>query len=293
MHVRLAARIAAVLLTGCMLVGAPARAQVATREEISLQNQILELRHQLEQLRAQPAGGSALGATAAVQAGPGANDLLPQLLERVSALEDQVRSLRGRVEDLENAQARTAADLGKRIDDLAFQVQQSQGGAPPAPAAAAPAAAAPPPTLSPPPAPLGTLPAGPAVTPRRTPELAMQEGQAALARRDYAAAEAAAQEVLKQGRGPHSYEAQFLLAQALSGERKWRDAAVAYGDVYQRATTGNRAQESLVGLANALVALQDKKSACAALNTLRGQFGQPKAELRESVAAARVRADCK
>ncbi len=291
---RAACRLAAAgLLAGGLLTAPFARAQVDSREAIALQNQILQLRHQLDQLQqgGAPVASTPLPPPVPPGSGGASSDLLPQLLDRTTALEDAVRDLRGRVEALENAQARQAADLGKQIGDLAFQVQQMQGAAPPA--ARAPATvAAPPPTQSPPPASLGTVPAGPAATARRTPELAMQEGNAALARRDYAAAEAAAQEVLKQGRGPRSYDAQFLLAQALAGERNWRDAALAYDDAYNRGPSAGHAQDSLLGMANALYALNDRKAACVALDKLRTQFPQPRGDLRDSIAASRVRSGC-
>lgn len=303
---RLAGAALAVAITLAALPGAPARAQVESREGIALQNQILQLQQQIDQLNGEVGRGGRVVAPpeqSAPSSGAG-SDLMPQLLDRVSRLEDEVRSLRGRVEDLENTTQRQGADLGKQISDLAFQVQQMQGGQPPA-AAPAPAQGPAPgrqSSLSPAPAPLGTVPvtpplpapvpAGPAATPRRTPELAMQEGNAALARRDYATAEAAAREVLN-ARGSRGYDAQFLLAQALAGQRSWRDAAVAYGDTYQRAVAGNHAQDALVGLANSLIALNDKRSACDALDTLRGQFPTPRPDLRDSVAAARSRAGCR
>ncbi len=296
------------------LAATPARAQMQSREGIALQDQILELRHELDLMRNQapPYGGSSLGRQPPPPVTGNAGDLLPQLLDRVATLEDQMRDLRGRVEALENTQRQQGADLGKQIGDLQFQLQQMQGGAPPGGAASG-STAGQATTLSPPPGNLGTLPAGsvppgapanaaatprlplpagPAASPRRTPELAMQEGNAALARRDYPAAEAAAREVLQGGRTPRSYDAQFLLAQALAGERDWRGAAVAYGDAYQRATTGGHAQDALLGLGNSLTALGDKKSACEALDTLRAQSPTPRPDLREAVLAARVRAGC-
>ena len=116
---------------------------------------------------------------------------------------------------------------------------QSGGGTPSAlrrSRAGADTAAAPP---APPPGPSGP----------RTPELALQEGNAALARRDYAAAEAAAREVLANRTSPRAYDAQFLLAQALAGEKQYPQAAVAYDDVYNRARTGSHAQDARLGLA--------------------------------------------
>ena len=92
--------------------------------------------------------------------------------------------------------------------------------------------------LLPPSTSLGGPPSGPPGTAgpvRRTPELAIQEGNAALARRDYPAAEQAAREVLSGNRtSPRAYDAQFLLAQALTGQRQYSQAAIAYDDAYNR-----------------------------------------------------------
>ena len=96
----------------------------------------------------------------------------------------------------------------------------------------------------------------------------MQEGNAALARRDYPAAEAAAREVLANRTSPRAYDAQFLLAQALSGEKQYPQAAVAYDDVYNRARTGSHAQDARLGLASSLTAINEKKAACDVLSRM-------------------------
>ena len=122
----------------------------------------------------------------------------------------------------------------------------------------------------------------------------MQEGNAALARRDYAAAEAAAREVLAAGRGaPRGADAQFLLAQALAGRRDHQAAALAYDEAYNRSRTGARAPDALLGLANALVALNERPAACATLDKLRAEFPNARADLREAASAARGRAGCR
>ena len=122
----------------------PAHAQVDSREGIALQNQIYQLRQELKSVQDQAArGGGSPGAPA--YAPPpqqaGGSDLLAQLLTRVDALEDQVRQLRGRIDETQNQLQRQNDDLGKRIDDLAFQIspQGGQPGARPA-ASAAPSA---------------------------------------------------------------------------------------------------------------------------------------------------------
>ena len=107
---------------------------------------------------------------------------------------------------------------------------------------------------------------------KRTAEVAMQDGSAALARRDYPAAETAAREVIAVPKSPRAYDAQFLLAQALNGKKDYQGAAVAYDDTYNRARTGAHAQDSLLGLANALTSIGEKRAACATLDKLRAEF---------------------
>lgn len=120
----------------------------------------------------------------------------------------------------------------------------------------------------------------------------MQEGNAALARRDYPAAEAAAREALGK-KGPRATDAQFLLAQAEMGQRNYQQAAPDFYDAYNRSRTGGRAPDALLGVANALIALGDRQSACDALQKLRSEFPQPRADIREGEVGARQRAACR
>jgi TolA-binding protein len=277
------------LLQAAVIPGA--HAQMETREGIALQNQILELRHELQQLQAQggrgaaPSGGSYLGRAPAYPSGQAPNsDLVAQLLSRVDSLEDQVRQLRGQVEEVQNQVQRQGADLSKRIDDLAFQTgggRSSEGAAQsPAPAATSKPAPAPAPA--------------PTTSARRTPEVILQEGNAALARRDYTAAEQAAREILNNHRSsPRSYDAQYLLAQALAGARQYPQAAIAYDDAYNRSRKGNHAQDALLGLATSLVAINEKRAACETLTKLRSEFSPPRADLRDSINSLNQRAGCR
>ena len=274
----------------------PAAAQVESREGIALQNQIMQLQQQIQQLQSQVQGGGGtptyLGRPPAygTQAPSGAGDLTAQLLSRVGALEEQVRQLRGRVDEVENEVQRQGADLGKRIDDLAFQTGHAPATAPGSPPGTAPnqptgPAALP---LTPP-----ATPGQPPAPVKRTPELAMQEGNAALARRDYPAAEQAAREVLANYRtSPRAYDAQFLLAQSLAGQRQFSQAAIAYDDAYNRARKGGHAADALVGLANALASINEKKAACDTIGKLHTEFPNPRADLREAAATTAQRAGC-
>ena len=271
------------LVSAWLVVPGVARAQLDSREAIQLQNQMLELRRDVQALREQMRSGGNSGSSGgsifarpSSPSGAGGGDMTAALLERVSQLEEQVRRMQGRLDEVDNARQRQGDELKKDLDDLNFKLGSGAGATrPPAPPPAAAAGAA-----------------GVAVA-RRTPEVAMQEGNAALARRDYPAAEAAAREVLAFPRSPRAADAQFLLAQTLAGKRDFQGAAVAYDDTYNRNKIGVNAQPSLLGLANSLNAINEKRAACATLDKLKAEFPNPRADLKEPIAAARQRAGCR
>lgn len=320
MRLRLSIALAACLLVSFAWLRIAHAQQMETREGIALQNEIYQLQQELEQLRQQGpgrGGGSSLGGYSEREAPAprgGPNDLVTQLLSRVNTLEDQVRDLRGRIDELQNQTQQQSADLSKQLDDLKFQLQNGGGGrSPPGDGDAAPNEAAPPegPMTSPPPRDLGALSAQPRGAPdqplpltpqsprpsappmQRTPEVAMHAGYAALAQRNYQAAEAAARDVLNNHRtSPRAYDAQFLLAQALTGEHQYSQAAIAYDDAYNRNRKGVHAGAALVGLANSLASINEKRAACETLVKLHVEFPQSADELRPQIASVRQRAGC-
>jgi TolA-binding protein len=286
--------VAPLILAALLLVGAavaPARAQVDSREGIALQNEIYQLRQDLRTLQDQTARGGGGGSRQAPSAPPiqGGGELVAQLLTRVDALEEQVRQLRGRIDETQNQVQRQNDDLSKRIDDLSFQISPQGGRQGTGPGALLPPTAGQGLALAPvpPPPPRAAAPSGP-----RPPELALQEGNAALARRDYPAAEAAAREVLANRTSPRAYDAQFLLAQALAGERQFPQAAVAYDDVYNRSRTGAHAEDARLGLASALTSINEKKAACDVLSRMPGEFPHLRADVSAGMAATAQRAGC-
>ena len=286
--------VAPFILATLLLAGpaAPVQAQVDSREGIALQNQIYQLRQELKSVEDQMARGGGSAIRPPVYAPPpqqlgGGNELLAQLLTRVDALEDQVRQLRGRIDETQNQLQRQNEDVAKRIDDLAFQItpQGARGaGQRSAPASVSsepdPASGA----LVPPQA---ARPAGP-----RTPEVALQEGNAALARREYPAAEAAARGVLANRTSPRAYDARLLLAQALAGEKQYAQAAIAFDDAYTSSRKGTHAQDALLGLANSLSAINEKKAACDTLTRLRADFPQARPDIAAGAAATSQKAGC-
>jgi len=268
---------AAFMLGLILLAGNPAAAQMESREGIALQNQILQLRQELEQLRSR---GGSLPPPSSGRAPAGGGELVGQLLDRVSNLEEEVRRHRGRVDVLENQNRRMAEEIEKLRGDMEFRLGQG-GGGPARPAA-------PTPTLPPGPPTTSTGAAAP-----RTPERALAEGQTALARRDFSAAEAAAREALAVRQNAPVVAGQILLGEALNGKRDHGNAAIAFNEAYTRARTGPRAPEALIGLASAFQGLGNRRESCDTLNDLRSQFTNLSGPMLERANAARQRGQCR
>lgn len=275
--------VAAALLT-VLLASPGAQAQIESREGIALQNQMLELRREIDQLRR---GGSGLPAPSAAPRGAGGGELMGQLVSRVAEMEEEVRRLRGRNQELEFRNQRLAEDIEKLRGDLEFRLQQLETGRPGAPRPATP----PPQQRSDarpdtPPAPVAS--AGP-----RTPERALSEGQAALARRDYTAAEAAAREVIAARTPARAQDAQLLLGDSLAGRRQFQNAALAYDEAYRRNRQGARAPEALLGLSTAFAGFNARREACDTLDQLRSEFPRLSAPLAQRAEQARRANGCR
>lgn len=265
-----------------------ARAQsdtLTSREGIALQNEILSVQNQVQQLQAQvqqlqASGGGGGGNAAPAPSNGGGGDLVTQLLQRVTTLEEQVRTLTGNLQQLQNQVDTQNAQLSKQLGDLTFQVQNGGAsasgaaagggaGSPPTPEAAAPAVAAP------------------------TPEELMQRGILALHQGHYKESEGIAREILAKHRSsPRSYDAQFLLAQSLQGEQRYQDAALAFDDTYNMNRKGPRAPSALLGLSMTLSAIHQKAAACDTLKTLHAQFPKPPPYLVSPIKAQHQRLGC-
>ena len=280
-------RIGVLLVALLIAAPGPVLAQIECREGIALQNQLLQLRQELDTLRRAGAGAasSALPApqqAAAPRPATGASgDLVQSLLERVQRMEEEVRAVRGAAEQSEFRERQLRERVQKLEGDLDFRLQQletqRQGAAPAQPAR-----------------PAATNAAGqPAAAGPRTPQRAIADGQAALGRRDFAAAEAAAREVIASREAAQQVHAQMLLGDALIGRRDFAGAAVAYDDARRRNPQGSRAAEASVGVANAFIGLNNNRDACSVLNELRSARPDLAGPQAERAADARRRAQCR
>ena len=280
------------VVLAALLIALPglAFAQMDSREAIALQNQILQLRQELEVLRRgglappQPGGGSSLGMPQArPPAGAPQGDLVQGLLERVQRMEEELRLVRGRAEESEFRERQLRERVEKLEGDVDFRLQQLEGGQ--RRGDAAPARPAQPPQQAAQLAPQAAAP--------RTPQRALAEGQAALAKRDFRAAEAAAREVIASRDAARQVDAQLLLGDALTGRREYAAAAIAFDDARRRSPQGSRAPEATVGIANAFIGLNNNRDACALLDELRSTRANLSGPVADRAADARRRAQCR
>jgi TolA-binding protein len=264
-----------------LVLAMPALAQVESREGIALQNQILDLRREIDALRR---GGSAVPAPSAPARGSAASgDLVQQLLGRVQELEEENRRQRGQLDVAENNNRQLRDEVEKLRGDLDFRLQALERGAgrpaparPPQPGPAAQAPPAPAPSSAP-----------------RTVDKAISDGRAALAQRDFAAAEAAAREAIRARPGARAQDAHLLLGDALMGKRDFQNAALAYDEAYSRNRQGARAPEAMIGLANAFQGFGARREACETLDNLRSNFPNLAGPQAQRAADSRRRAQCR
>ena len=263
-------------------VGVAHAQMISSREGIALENQILELKQQIQSGQ-QGNGNSALAAPAPEPGGGGAatsSALLPNMLQQIQTLTDQVQNLRGRVDTLEHEVATQHDELKQEIGNLKFQL--SQNGATAAPGQG---------TAAPPPAPTPTPAPAAARAPRV--EASITAARRALAGGDYKAAAADSRAVIaRQGKGAGKGAAELTLADALSHQGDHQGAAIAYDDAYNANRAGPNAPDALLGLAGSLTAIHQNQEACDTLDSLASQFSSPSHSLATRIHLARVRAHC-
>lgn len=299
-----------------LLAAAPAFGQIESREGIALQNQIQELRRDIQALQGRGGGGgSALGAptplappSSSGQLAGGQQELLTRLLERVNALETEVRLLRGRSDETQNALSELKAAVEKNQADADFRLQELEGGGarrPAQPAQRQPAAQPPAQPSAQTPAQPSAQPRGQATLPRppsapaqapaaRSQAQILTAAQQALQRRDWATAEREAQAfIASYPRDSRVGEAYQIRAQALSGRGEHMQAALAYDDARSRTTDRVKRQEILLGLGRSLGAINERDSACEVFRQLASDFATDmRADVREAMTRERTRLGC-
>ena len=212
------------------------------------------------------------------------------LLDRVDAVESELRRLTARTEELEHRIERVVADGTNRIGDLEFRLVELEGGDLGALEAAPPLGGE---------APQRGLgqPAPAEETGESAPLLAESEradfdrARAALEEGDNEeAARLFAQFTETYTGGPLAPEAYFLRGQAHSRLGETSRAARAWLDSFNAAPDGERAAEALLGLGGALAELGQTEEGCLMLGEVGHRF--PDSPLAAEAAQERVALSC-
>ena len=208
-------------------------------------------------------------------------DALASLVARVDALEAQLRSITGQVEEqgnrtrqLEQEVGRLRADLQARLD----RIEQANRPTPP------PAAVEPPPTAAEPPVP---APAG------ETAQEAYNAGFRLWDARRYAEAQAAlGQAATRHAGSPWVSWMRNLEGRAYLDDDKPATAARIFLANYQDNPRGERAADSLYYLGQALTRLNRRAEACRVYAELEQVYPNMRGFLRENLPQARTDARC-
>jgi tol-pal system protein YbgF len=247
---------------------------------------------------------------------------------RVSQLEDIIRDLTGKMEEISYANEQTRRQLDKLSSDLDVRFQQLEQGRAPAQAQAAPQgqqqATAPAPASQS--GTLGSMTQGqlqanaPAVPPQATPgRPAAPPQQAArppapvasilpdgspedqykfafniLLQNDYDQAERAFRAYIdKHPSDSRTENARYWLAETYYVRDKFEPASTAFAEAYQKAPNGQKAPDNLLKLGMSLAKLNKPREACATFDRLGQQFPNAPGTIKSRATAEKTRLNCK
>jgi tol-pal system protein YbgF len=228
------------------------------------------------------------------EAAPPAGDPMIELTMRLEAIESQQRSLTGQIEELQFRLRQVETAFEKARGDTEFRLNALEGGRPAATAPAPQSAEAPPAAAAAPaPAPAGPAPATPA-RPAATPEEAYQAAYAFYKARDWPRASAElAGFAAANPKSPRASNAQYWAGRAEMEQGRHAEAAKLFLSGYKTWPQGAMAASSLLWLGKALIAMQQPKASCDALNQLRTAYpDRLTGTLATEAQAARAQAKC-
>lgn len=274
--------IGAALLALLVLAGvgtAPAMAQ-----DSNLSRQMERLRRDLNDLQryVYREQKSTKGESGAGQASPAVSARMQLQLNQI---QEQVRSMNGRVEEvqhrisvLETRLQRMAEDLEIRLQEMEDRIAGGAGAGPASKPAAGPAAADV----------LAALPAN--ANARAQYDFAFD----LLKKRDYDAATVAFQAFLdRNGKDPLAGNALYWLGETRYVQKQYGEAAKIFLDGYKRFPNGSKAPDNLLKLGMSLAALNKPKDACKTFARMLSEFKKAPSRLRRAAENERKKLGCK
>lgn len=250
----------------------PAAGQSDTRE---LANRLQRLETDLQTLSREVYRGGGRPAGTAPAPAMGGN-VAADFEVRLQRLESEMQTLTGRYEEATFQVAQLREQLAKMQQDLEFRLgrlEQGQGGglsAAPAPDAAPPAADA----TKPAPAPAAAnAPPPPADLPTGSAQDQYDFAFNLLRQAQYDKAETAfSQFIQANAASPLASNAQYWLGETFYVRGKYKEAAVAFAEGYQKYPKSQKAPDALLKLSLSLSAMKSNEDACAALGELSRRY---------------------
>lgn len=267
------------------------------------------------------AGSAALAPARAQSLAPGSTAL--GLETRMSQIEDQMRDLTGRIEELTNTVHQLQAQLDREQSDTDLRFKQLEGGAnssaipntgasaasPAARSASGTAATSPSSPLSGNLAAEGKQSSPPAEAHASPPTPAPVPGKAASAGNDpleqynyamgllteanYPAAEQAMRSFVQRfPKDRLAGNAQYWLGETFYVRKLYRNAATAFAQGYERYPKSPKAPDDLLKLGMSLAALNEKADACKAYARLDREFPDAARAVKDRLAVEKRRAGC-
>jgi tol-pal system protein YbgF len=259
-------------------------------------------------------GPAPSGASATTPTAGGGSAALVQMEMRVSAIENQMRELNGRLEELGLKLNQMDKSLDKKISDAEFRLKTledaqrggvegkaPEGKAPGATASAVPGV--PPGTkpIAPMPAPGSQQASAPPATssapmllPPGTPDEQFKFAFDFLKQNDYAQGERAMRAFADaHPNHPLTGNALFWLGQMYFVNKDYTKSAVSFAQSYEKFPDGSKAPESLQKLGVSLAQLNKKDEACTAFKQFQTQYPTAPVATKQSVQAESVRLGCK
>ncbi|HEU0222529.1 MAG TPA: tol-pal system protein YbgF [Paracoccaceae bacterium] len=204
-------------------------------------------------------------------------------LQRLDALEAQVRFLTGRVEQVQNEVRRMAEDAGRRYADVEFRLTEIEGGDT---------------ALLGDPLPLGggtpeVVPGTEGIATAVTEQNAFDAAQQRLEENRLAEAAQAFRAFIAEYPGsPLTQQASFGLAEAQLRSGATREAAKSYLSAFNAAPSGPKAPDALVGVGVALQELGQFPEACLTFAEVARRFPNAAPEVLSQVAERRAAIGC-
>jgi len=315
---------ASALLTGLVVLlavsawtTAPAAAQDSASIDAlnsrirSLEQQLLDLRQQVDTLPA-PAPAPLPAAAAPVSDEPLPPTLGAQLEVRLSRLENEFRSMNGRVEQVDWQIRQLSTRLDTAISDIQFRLDRMEGGGAAAAPGALPGSTAAPPSAAtgqaPPSAPAspsapavtgapaapsggvttastgsGTVAPGSASLPEGRPEEQYAYAESLLRQADWAEAELAFREFLRL-HPDHDLagNSQYWLGETYYVRENYNEAVVAFAEGFQRYPESPKAPDNLLKMGMSLARLENTEQACATFAELDRRFPDAREIIRHT-----------